>query len=590
MTGDTGDTDGAGDGDPSADDGTDDGLSANDPPGGKDGDVDVDPVTLEVLRNAFATVAEEMSANLIRTSYSPNIKERADASCAVFDAKGRMLAQAENIPVHLGAMPHSVRAVIQAVDLGPGDTAIHNSPFSGGAHLPDITFVSPVFVGGELVAYVANRAHHADVGGARAGSVAADATSIYGEGLQIPPVKLYVSGELVEGVFDLLVENVRTSEERAGDLRAQQAANETGRRRFGELIDKHGHRVVQAVTDRVLAYSEQRMREEVGNLADGTYEFIDVLDGDGTGREDIEIAATVTVNGSSVDVDFARSAEQVEGPVNAPIAVTTSATYYALRAVTDPDIPSNHGCYRPFSVSAPEGSVVNARSPAAVVGGNLETSQRVVDVVLGALASAGVRPITAAANGSMNNLTVGSTDHTVEPYTFYETIGGGYGARPERDGVDGIHAHMTNTQNTPVEALELTYPLRVERYEFRPDTGGAGRHRGGLGIRRDVRVLGHEAEVSLLGDRRRHQPYGLDGGKPGATGADRLIVDGEERSIDGKTTLNLADGDLVSVRTPGGGGFGPPAERSVDAIERDLRQDRTTVKHIAEEYPHYDGD
>ncbi|MFB6152075.1 MAG: hydantoinase B/oxoprolinase family protein [Haloarculaceae archaeon] len=555
------------------------------------GDPGVDPVTLEVLRNAFASVAEEMSANLVRTSYSPNIKEREDASSAVFDARGRMLAQAENIPVHLGAMPHSVRTVVDAFegDWVPGDTAIHNSPFSGGAHLPDVTFVSPVFVDGEVVAYVANRAHHADVGGARAGSVAADATSVYAEGIQIPPVKLFEGGDPVDAVFALLTENVRTPEERAGDLRAQQAANETGRRRFRDLVDDHGRDVVAAAADRVLDYSERRMRAEVRDLADGAYEFRDVLDGDGAGATDVTVAAEVAVNGDSVAVDFGGSAGQVAGPVNAPLAVTTSAAYYALRAVTDPDIPPNQGCYRPFSVSAPEGSVVSARRPAAVVGGNLETSQRVVDVVLGAMAEADVRPIAAAANGSMNNVTFGSAGGG-DPYTFYETVGGGYGARPGRDGVDGVHAHMTNTKNTPVEALELAYPLRVERYELRPDTGGAGRRRGGLGIRRDVRVLGHDAEFSLLADRRRNRPYGLDGGDPGAPGDDRVVVDGEEQPIDGMVTLTLGDGDLVSVRTPGGGGFGPPEERPVEAVERDVEQGRITPEHAAEHYPQYEED
>jgi N-methylhydantoinase B len=549
---------------------------------------DVDPVTLEVVRNGFESVAEEMSANLVRTSYSPNIKERKDASSAVFDADGRMLAQAENIPVHLGAMPHSVGAVVDALDLRPGDTAVHNSPFSGGAHLPDITFVSPVYVEDALVAYVANRAHHADVGGARAGSVSAASTSIYGEGIQIPPVKLFAGGEPVDGVFDLVLENVRTPDEREGDLRAQQAANETGRRRFAELVAKHGRDTVRAVTDRVLDYSEARMRERVQELADGTHSFEDVLDGDGAGAGETAIAATVTVDGDAVDVAFDGSAGQVAGPVNAPLAVTTSATYYALRAVTDPDIPPNEGCYRPVSVTAPEGTVVNARRPAAVVGGNLETAQRVVDVVLGAMAEGGVRPVAAAANGSMSNVTLGSAD-AATAYTFYETIGGGYGARPDRDGVDGVHAHMTNTRNTPVEALELSYPLRVERYELRPDTGGPGRHRGGLGIRRDVRVLDHDAEFSLLADRRSHRPYGLDGGEPGASGDDRAVVDGVARPVEGMTTLDLGDGDLVSIRTPGGGGFGPPGERPVEAIARDLADGRVTPEHVAEHYPHYEG-
>ena len=552
----------------------------------------VDPVTLEVLRNAFATVAEEMSANLVRTGYSPNIKERADASSAVFDSSGRMIAQAENIPVHLGAMPHSVRTVISAFagEFEPGDTAIHNSPYSGGAHLPDITFVSPVFVDEELIAYVANRAHHADIGGVRAGSVAADATSIYAEGLQIPPVKLFERGAMVDGVFDLLLANVRTPEERAGDLRAQQAANETGRRRFAEIVEEHGPDVVAAAMDRVLEYSETRMREVVRELDDGSYGYTDHLDDDGAGTEDIAITATITIDGSTIDVDFAGSAAQVDGPVNAPIAVTTSATYYALRAITDPDIPPNQGCYRPFSVSAPDGSVVNARSPAPVVGGNLETAQRVVDVVLGAMAQADVTPIAAASNGSMNNVTFGGDDPQRGPYTFYETIGGGYGGRPNRDGVDGIHAHMTNTRNTPVEVLETTYPLRVERYELRPDTGGVGRHRGGMGIRRDIRVLGEEVAFSLLADRRYHRPYGLEGGGPGANGEDYAITDGVQRRIEGKTTLELSDGDVISVRTPGGGGFGPPTERPVEAIERDLLEERVTEEHVEEHYPQFESE
>ncbi|MFB6109667.1 MAG: hydantoinase B/oxoprolinase family protein [Halodesulfurarchaeum sp.] len=579
--------------DPTDDHGSDSafdtGSGDTDPGSGGESD-DVDPVTLEVLRNAFEMVAEEMSANLIRTSYSPNIKERKDASSAVFDPQGRMLAQAENIPVHLGAMPHSVDAVIDAFggEFEPGDTVIHNSPFSGGAHLPDITFVSPVFVDGELIGYVANRAHHADIGGVHAGSVAPDSTSIYAEGVQIPAVKLFDGGDLVEGVMDLLTENVRTPDEREGDLRAQQAANETGRRRFRELADDHGTETVRGVTDHVLDYSEQRMRSEIRGLEDGTYAFDDVLDSDGAGASDVGIAVDVTIDGSEIHVDFAGTAPQVDGPVNAPIAVTTSATYYALRVVTDPEIPPNHGCYRPFSISAPDGTIVNAEPPAAVVGGNLETSQRIVDTILGAMAEADVDPIVAGANGSMNNVTFGSSDPSLDdPYTFYETIGGGYGARPGKDGVDGVHAHMTNTRNTPAETIELSYPLRVERYELRPDTCGAGQYRGGLGVRRDVRVLDHVAEFSLLSERRRHRPYGLAGGDPGSPGDDRVVRDGTGQSIDEKVSLNVSDGDLVSVRTPGGGGYGPPEERDPAAIERDLEEGRISEAFVEEHYPHY---
>jgi N-methylhydantoinase B len=568
-----------------------------------DGD-DLDPVTLEVVRNGLASVAEEMSANLVRTSYSPNIKERKDASCAVFDADGRMIAQAENIPAHLGAMPHSVRACIDAFDgeFRPGDTVIHNSPFSGGAHLPDVTFVSPVFVGDELLAFVANRAHHADVGGVRGGSVTSEATSVFAEGLQIPAVRLFEGGEIDRDVLAIVLENVRTPDEREGDLRAQQAANETGRRRIAELADDHGRATLETAFDRVLDYSERRMREELRALPDGTCSRTDHLDDDGTGVEDVAIATSVEVDGDAVRVDFSGSSEQVPGPVNAPIAVTTSATYYALRALTDPEIPPNAGCYRPITIDAPAGTVVNAEKPAAVVGGNLETSQRVVDVVLGAMAATGVEPIAAGANGSMNNVTFGGRDpETGDPYTFYETIGGGYGGRPGKDGVDGIHAHMTNTRNTPVEAIELAYPLRVERYGLRPDTAGAGRRRGGLGIRRDVRAVDHRAAFSLLSERRRHRPYGLAGGEdgdPGADravlggedgdpGADRAVLGGEDRAIAAKTTVDLEAGDLVSVRTPGGGGYGPPEERDREAIARDLREGRLSEATVREQYPHF---
>lgn len=552
---------------------------------------DLDPVTLEVLRNALASIAEEMSANLVRSSYSPNIKEREDASCAVFDPSGRMVAQAENVPAHLGAMPHSVRACIDAFgeDVHPGDTIIHNSPFLGGAHLPDITFVSPVFHDGTLVAYVANRAHHADVGGASAGSVSAASTSIFEEGLQIPPIRLFAGGDLQTDVMALLLENVRTPEEREGDLRAQQAANETGRRRFRPLIDRHGRETVDAATNAVLDYSERRMREELRVLPEGTFEYVDVLDDDGAGTEDVTVAVTVEIDAEAVTVDFSGSAPQVAGPINAPIAVTTSATYFAFRALTDPDIPPNHGCYRPISIVAPEGTVVNAVKPAAVVGGNLETSQRIVDAIMGAMAQAGADGVIAAANGSMNNVTFGGYDGDGGPFTFYETIGGGFGARADADGVDGVHAHMTNTRNTPVEALELAYPLRVRRYGLRPDTGGAGKRRGGLGIRRDVEVLA-EAECSLLGERRRHRPYGLDGGESGEPGDDRLLVNGEERVIEGKTTLDLSPGDGVSIRTPGGGGYGPPEERAETAIEADLREGRVTPRYVAEHFPWFDDE
>jgi N-methylhydantoinase B len=594
---------------------------------------EVDSATLEIIRNACAAIAEEMNANLIRTGYSPNIKERRDCSCALFDAAGEMISQAENMPVHLGAMPFSVAAAIEAFPpetLEPGDGILLNDPFRGGAHLPDLTLVTPVFAGDSgdsdesderIVAYAANRAHHADIGGARAGSVAADSTEIYQEGLRIPPIQFYENGAVDETALEMILANVRTPDERRGDLRAQEAANRTGRRRFGELVGKYGTEYLRSALEEIKEYSERRMRAEIDALPDGSYRFEDVLDDDGQGNTDLPIVAEVTIDGDSVSVDFDGTAAQTEGPVNAVFAVTASATYYAVRCVTDPDIPPNHGCYRPIDIHTPEGTIVDPTLPAAVVGGNLETSQRVTDVVLGAFAEADPERVLAGSQGTMNNVTFGgidrrssrgsardgstgngsTTDEPVAdgpaggdgdkgtPYAFYETQGGGFGGRAGLDGIDGIHVHMSNTMNTPVEVLETAYPLRVIRYEYRPDSGGAGQYRGGLGLRRDIGVRDGWATFSLLADRRRHAPYGLAGGTEGApgdaycfedalssngpiakatTGARTESDDGER--LPGKVVRELAPGTVVSVRTPGAGGYGDPADRDREALARDV--------------------
>jgi N-methylhydantoinase B len=557
---------------------------------------EVDPVTLEVARNACAAVAEEMNATLVRTAYSPNVTERRDCSCALFDADGALVAQAENIPVHLGAMPFSVAAALDTFPpstLEPGDAVLLNDPFRGGAHLPDLTLVTPVFADdaeadGDPLAFVANRAHHADVGGSRAGGVAADSTDIYQEGLRIPPVKLYEAGAANEAVFDTILANVRTPDERRGDLRAQVAANETGAERYRELHERYGEEL-PAITGAIQDYAERRTRAEIAALPDGEYAFDDALDDDGRGTEDIHIAATVTVDGDAVTVDFAGTAPQTRGPVNAVFAVTASATYYAVRCVTDPDVPPNAGAYRPVEVRAPEGSVVNPDPPAAVVGGNLETSQRVTDVVLGALAECAPERAAAAGQGTMNNVTFGGTDpregREGRPWAFYETGGGGAGGHAGGDGMDGVHVHMSNTLNTPVEVLETAYPLRVRRYSFRPDSGGAGEYRGGLGLRRDIEVRGTVA-CSLLADRHRHRPYGLAGGEPGEPGAAFHTPAGADdpTRLPPKTTLDLDPGDVVSIRSPGGGGYGDPADRSRSAIERDLRLGKLSAEAARERY------
>ncbi|MGZ0748222.1 hydantoinase B/oxoprolinase family protein [Haloparvum sp. AD34] len=531
-------------------------------------DSDVDPVTLEILRNQLEGVAEEMGQVLIRGAYSPNIKERQDCSTALFDAEGRMVAQAEHIPVHLGAMPEAVAAVREQ-DPEPGDVWILNDPFEGGTHLPDVTLVSPLSPEGaenaedpDIVGYAVSRAHHADVGGSTPGSMPAGAREIYEEGIRLPGVRLARDGEIVDDVMSLFLANVRTPDERRADIRAQLAAHDRAEERLGDLLAEHGETVLDAF-DAVIDYSRDRVAAELAELPDGTYAASDVLEGDGVTDEDVPIEVTVTVDGSTLDVDFAGTADQVAGNLNAPLAVAKSAVYFVVRCLTDPEIPPNQGCYDPVTVSAPEGSLLNPTAPAAVVGGNVETSQRVTDVMFAALAGAVPERAPAQGQGTMNNLIVGSREGD---FAYYETIGGGAGATSDADGMDGVQVGMTNTLNTPVEVLEAEYPLRVERYALRPGTGGDGEHRGGLGLERALTVE-RDATVSLLTERRRTRPRGVAGGEDGATGEN--LVDGEP--VPAKTTQDVEAGSTVTVRTPGGGGHGDPAERDEEAREADRR-------------------
>lgn len=516
-----------------------------------------DPIRLEVFKHLFASVAEEMGVVLRRSGYSPNIKERRDFSCALFDAVGSMIAQAAHIPVHLGSMPLSVLEGIRTLAFSPGDVAILNDPYRGGTHLPDITLITPIFMGEELLGFAANRAHHADVGGMSPGSMPLS-RELFQEGVIIPPLKLVEGGRVNQGLMDLLLANVRTPQERAGDLRAQMAANRKGEQRLGELVARYGRAEVTHYMRALLDYAERMTRRLIAGLPDGTYRFQDYMDDDGVEPEPIEIAVAITIAGNEATVDFTGTSPQRKGSINAVYAVTLSATYYAFRCLIGLDIPSNSGCLAPLRVIAPEGTLVNARPPAAVAGGNVETSQRITDVLLGALAQACPERVPAASQGSMNNLTIGGWDpERSRPYAYYETIGGGMGARPGKEGADAIHTHMTNTMNTPIEALEYAYPFRVQRYEIRRGSGGAGRWRGGDGIRRDLELL-HEAQVTLLSDRRKFAPYGLAGGKPGQPGCNVLIRDGEERELPGKISLAAQAGDVISLRTPGGGGYGEP--------------------------------
>jgi len=527
---------------------------------------DLDPVTLEILRNQLESVAEEMGQVLITGAYSPNIKERQDCSTALFDASGDLIAQAEHIPVHLGAMPDAVD-VVMGRDPEPGDVFAVNDPFAGGTHLPDVTLVSPMAPDGEIVGYAVSRAHHADVGGSAPGSMPSGATEIYEEGLRLPAVRLVAGGEVNEDVRDLILANVRTPAERRADLRAQRAANDRAEERIGELLAEHGDRLRRAF-DAVVAYSRDRMEAEIEALPDGTYEARDVLEGDGVTDDDIPIQAAVTVDGAELTVDFDGTAAQVEGNLNAPRAVAKSAVYFVVRAVTDPEIPPNQGCYDPITVAVPEQSILDPEPPAAVVGGNVETSQRVTDVTLRAFAGAVPVRVPADGQGTMNNLIIG--DRRGE-FTYYETIGGGFGARPTKDGMDGVQVGMTNTLNTPVEALEAEYPLHVERYALRPSSGGDGRFRGGLGLERSLTVQ-TDAAVSLLTERRRTAPAGVNGGEDGATGENR--IDGE--TVAAKVSRAVDAGTTLTIRTPGGGGHGPPAERDADARERDRRDGKVT--------------
>ena len=486
-------------------------------------------VELQVVGAALRAVADEMGAVLVRSAFSPNVKERRDCSTALFDEAGEMVAQAEHIPVHLGAMPHAVAAVLEH-DPAPGETWILNDPYAGGTHLPDVTLVSRTALG-----FAANRAHHADVGGSEPGSLAPGSRTLAEEGVVIPPTRLD------DAVIDALVARMRSPDERRGDLRAQLAAQRLAERRVGELVERHGRDRLARAMEELIAYSERRVRSAIAVLPDGTYRACDVLE---TADGELELRVAVTIAGDEVEIDFAGTAPQHAGNLNCPLAVTESACAFVVRVLTDPDVPASAGALAPLHVRAPAGCVVNARPPAAVAAGNMETSSRIVDVVLAAFVEA--VPVPAQGQGTMNNVVLGN-----ERFTYYETIGGGQGGCPEAPGPSGVHVAMSNTLNTPIEALELALPLRVERYALRLGSGGAGEHAGGDGVIRELRVL-DACRLSLLTQRRAHRPAGAAGGQPGARGRN-LANDGELPAL---ASRDLVAGDVVRVETPGGGGYG----------------------------------
>jgi len=523
--------------------------------------IPIDPVELAIFQCAMHSIAEEMGAALRRTALSPNIKERRDYSCAVFDGQSRVIAMGDHMPVHLGSMPMAVQAAVAAIAFAPGDIAILNDPYAGGTHLPDITMVLPVFLpgGAKPAFYVSNRAHHADVGGRFAGSMG-PAEEIYQEGIRIPTVRIVRGGQVDRELLDLILLNVRTPREREGDLDAQIGACRVGERRILEVAGKYGEFRLKELIDELLDYSERLVRAELRTMPAGEFSAEDWLDDDGVTDEPRKIAVRLKPNpeAGGIHIDFGGSSPQVAGGVNAVRAITLSACFYVLRCLLREDAPATAGILRPLSLFTQPGSIVDALPPAAVAGGNVETSQRIVDVLLRALAKAIPQRVPAASAGTMSNLTIGGIDpRSGEPFTYYETAAGGMGARPGMDGISGVQTHMTNSLNTPVEALEYAYPFRVRRYGYRDGSGGGGQFRGGDGLIREVEML-TPVRLTLLAERRRFRPYGLQGGEEGAGGAAWVVKAGSDEAskLPGKCSLELGAGQAVRIETPGGGGWG----------------------------------
>jgi len=536
--------------------------------------MNVDPVTLEVIKGALIYTAEEMGIILRNSAYSPNIKERMDFSCTIFDGKKRLVAQAEHIPVHLGSMQLAVQNGLEKFkgELEEGDMLLLNDPYISGTHLPDLTLIHPIFYNGEIIAYAANKAHHSDVGGKSPGSMAGDATEIFQEGIIIPPVKLVKRRKVDRELTNLILSNVRTPHARLGDLRAQIAANLRGEKRVLELIKKYGIKTFEAAVEKIMDYSEKRIRNEIKRMPKESCSAEDYLENTGTTNKRVKIKVTVTVKEDELIIDYTGTDKQVDGPVNAVLGVTLSGVYYVLRCLTDPSIPMNAGCFRPVRVKVPKGCLMNPVPPAPVAGGNVETSQRNVDVLLKAFSKIIPEKVCAACQGTMNNVCVGGLkDGKGEAWTFYETIAGGFGGRHGMDGVDAVHSHMTNTMNTPIEAIETIYPLRFLTYKLREDSGGPGKWRGGVGLERSWMLLASSAVLSVLAERTKIPPWGLFGGKPGAKGEYYLIkANGKRVKLKSKCTVKMEKGDIFVVKTPGGGGYGKPFERNPELVLRDV--------------------
>jgi N-methylhydantoinase B len=535
----------------------------------------IDSVTATIVGSALTYASEEMGLAIRNAAYSPNIKERLDHSCALFDERGNLIAQAEHIPVHLGSLPWGLRRTLawlaaRGCAPEPGEQWVVNDPYLAGTHLNDVTLIRPVFADGALIAYAANKAHHADVGGSAPGSMPPNARDLFSEGLIVPPIRLVRNDRIEDGTVALFQANSRTPAARAGDLRAQIAGNVIGERRVIELVERYGADVFRAATAHAVQTSETRMRAALCALPDGDVSVTDFLE-DAQGQPSIRLQLQLRKHGDRVRLDYTGTAAQLDVPLNAVYGVTLSGVYYVLRALTDPAIPMNEGVFAPIEVHVPEGTLLNPRRPAPVSGGNVETSMRNADLVLSAFARIAPGRVPAQSGGSMNNVIVGGVDSDGRAWSFYETNGCGMGARPSADGIDAIHAHMTNTLNTPIEAIERDFPLRVTRYEFAPGTGGAGQFRGGCGLVRGLQLTRGTATVSLLADRHTLAPKGAAGGGDGITGKHRLRTADALTDLPAKTTFPLRAGDGIEIQTAGGGGYGPPSRREAAGAECDRR-------------------
>ncbi len=550
----------------------------------------MDAITLEVMRNRFFAITEEMGAALIRTAYSTNVKDRRDCSCALFNVNGDTIAQAEHIPVHSGVLPWGVKgalAHIRVDQLRPGDAIMHNDPFIGGTHLPDIIIFAPIFYQGRLVAFVGNLAHHVDVGGKVPGSLTPDATEIFHEGIRFPPIKIRKGGVMDEELLQLHRANIRTPYESGGDLMAQIAANNVGEKRFEELCGEVGIDTVEDAVRELENYCDRRMAAELEKIPAGEYSFEDSLEGDGiTTEEPLKIKVKITTGGPRMKVDFTGTCEQVRGPLNCVRPMALACIYYVVRAVTDPSIPPNSGTFRRIEVITPEGSLVNAVFPAATGSGNSITCQRLVDVLLGAMAQAVPDKVCAAATGSMNGIQLGGYNPLT--HSFFaagETVGGGYGGISDQDGTSGVNTHMTNTRNTPVEVLEVNMPVRVLRYGLLPDSAGAGKFRGGFGIERVLEFQTDEVDCFIASDRVKIGPWGLFGGRSAACASFRVVrADGTEELLPSKARVRFNRNDQLHIHTAGGGGWGDPALRDRDRIADDIRDGLVSPEAAEQEY------